>query len=159
MALEDHDREDLLRDACAMVERGECCMAGRQVVVGFRDRGQLSLYCGPDPVFQFNADRQLRRAYFQGRKIAADQGQLVEVVQKTRGGKVELVKVPVDQETRNCLMESLKEWLSKIDNSALWNPFSWQFPEEVDSDCFRERLIDWLAQLPDEPEIADAPNV
>jgi hypothetical protein len=70
MALEEQDREDLLRDGRAMPLRGECTLSGSQVVIGFRSAGQLSLYCGPDPVFQFNAEQKLRRAFFQGRRFA-----------------------------------------------------------------------------------------
>ena len=61
MALEERDREDLLRDGRLMPLRGECLIDGVKVVLGFRSQGQLSLYCGPDPVFQFNAARELRR--------------------------------------------------------------------------------------------------
>jgi hypothetical protein len=159
LALEEHDREDLLRDGRAMPLRGECTLSGRQVVIGFRDAGQLSLYCGPDPVFQFNADRQLRRAFFEGRKFAADHGQLVELVRETRGGKVEFLKLSVDASTNSSVLQSLNDWLRKIDNAALWDAFSWRVPGGGDTDLFRERLVEWLEQIPTVPEIADTPNV
>jgi hypothetical protein len=42
MALEERDREDLLRDGRQMLVRGESLIAGTPVVIGFRSQGQLS---------------------------------------------------------------------------------------------------------------------
>mgnify|MGYP003681535513 CR=1 FL=1 len=77
MAKQEQDREDLLRDGHQMSIRGETIINGIVVTIGFRSLGQLSMYCGADPVFQFNADHQLRRVFFEGERIAADAGRLV----------------------------------------------------------------------------------
>jgi hypothetical protein len=37
------------------------------VVIGFRSTGAMSIYFGGDPVYQFDADNRLRRAFCEGR--------------------------------------------------------------------------------------------
>ena len=67
------NREDLLREATALVERIELVPhrdrqfdASEPIVVGFRADGALSIFFGDDPVYQFNAAGELRRAYCDG---------------------------------------------------------------------------------------------
>jgi hypothetical protein len=66
MPHECHDREDLLRDARALVPRVQikATLGGQPVSLfaGFRGEA-LSLYYNADPVFHFNADGALRRAF------------------------------------------------------------------------------------------------
>ncbi|MFN0054544.1 MAG: hypothetical protein ACKV0T_20405 [Planctomycetales bacterium] len=68
MARNETDREDLIREATALVQRGEWRVPGEAepVVAGFHRDGRLSVYFGADPVFHFEPDGSLRRAFFQG---------------------------------------------------------------------------------------------
>ncbi len=81
MARLEHDREDLLAEATALVERIELQVASEAepVVVGFRSNGAASVYFGADPAYHFNADRQLRRAFAVGLLYKAEQGRLVSL--------------------------------------------------------------------------------
>jgi hypothetical protein len=85
MSRHDSDREDLLREATALSERAEWEVAGwtEPVVAGFRSRGELSLYFGSDPVYQFNCARQLRRAFREG-ALYRSQGTTVARLVRTR---------------------------------------------------------------------------
>lgn len=82
MAREIYEREDLLRDATALVPRiamrivYEEPEAREEVVAGYRGEA-LSLYFSGDPVYHFNAAGQLRRAFVDGRIIKAERGRLV----------------------------------------------------------------------------------
>ena len=96
MAIEERDREDLLRDGRTMSVRGEFTCGEATMLIGFRRRGQASLYVGPDRVYQFDATAQLRRVFLDGRKYAADSGALVQLCRDSRGGRVELSRQPVD---------------------------------------------------------------
>ena len=73
MARNQSDREDLLREATALVERAELRISGwsEPVVVGFRRGGGASLFFGGKEVYQFNAGGELRRAFVAGRLIKA----------------------------------------------------------------------------------------
>ncbi len=157
MALEEQDREDLLRDGRMMPLRGECVINGVTVVAGFRNRGQLSLYCGPDPVFQFNAERQLRRVYFQARRFAAENGYLAELTREKRGGKVEFDSKQVDPQTQMIILSCLSDWLCLIRDAVRSNQTDWRI---VDGNLsiFKARLLDWFNQVSTVVQIASAPN-
>ena len=68
MARHESDREDLMREATALVRRVELEVPGEPepVVCGFRADGRLSIYFGGDPVYHFDADGRLRRAFAAG---------------------------------------------------------------------------------------------
>lgn len=68
MARVESDREDLLREAVALVRRMELQPAGDDpaIVVGYRATGWLSIYFGQDMMYQFDERGRLRRAYVDG---------------------------------------------------------------------------------------------
>ena len=63
------EREDLMAEATALRERVELQVPGQpeHVVAGFHDDGRFSIYFGGDPVFHFDAEGRLRRAFVAGR--------------------------------------------------------------------------------------------
>lgn len=155
MALEEHDREDLLGEGRMMPIRGGCVIDGRTIVAGFRSGGQLSIYCDADPVFQFNADKELRRVFFEGRRFAAEQGHLIELVREKRGGKVAFTSVAIDPKLLNRLLLSWRECCSAIQRE-ITVACSWRV---VGGDT--EELLDLLRNWLDDEGglvIAEAPN-
>ncbi len=68
MAKNESDREDLIREAVALPERTELRVAGFEelITVGFRANSAMSVFLGQDPVYQFDPDGRLRRAYVDG---------------------------------------------------------------------------------------------
>lgn len=68
MARHEEDREDLMREASGLIRRAEWRVSGfdEPVVVGQKRNGVWSIYCGADPVYQFDADGGLRRAFVDG---------------------------------------------------------------------------------------------
>ena len=66
MAREEADREDLMREATALVQRAEFSAGGKPVFVGFRTNGAASVFFDSDPVYQFNSNGELRRAFVAG---------------------------------------------------------------------------------------------
>ena len=68
MARVESDREDLMAEAVALVRRVELRTPGRDqtVFIGFRANGWLSIYFGSDPVYQFDQQGRLRRAFIDG---------------------------------------------------------------------------------------------
>src|SRR6188472_3162282 len=103
MARDESNREDLLREATALVERIELLpqsagaaqslnlAEGEPVVVGFRADGALSAFFGADPVYQFNAEGELRRAYVSGLLFKAAQGRLISLNRVRTASEVQLV--------------------------------------------------------------------
>src|SRR5262245_26728992 len=98
MAREESEREDLLREATAFVDRIELALpsasraTSAHVVAGFRRDGGLSIFFGDDPVYQFNAAGELRRAYFDGNLVKAVNGRLASLSRIRTGSEVQLVR-------------------------------------------------------------------
>jgi hypothetical protein len=68
MSRNESDREDLMAEATALRRRVELQVPGEaeSVIAGFRDEGRISIYFGSDPVYHFDAQGRLRRAFVAG---------------------------------------------------------------------------------------------
>ena len=68
MTRQESDREDLMREATALTRRAELQLPAEPepIVVGFRRTSAFSIYWGADPVYQFDPEFRLRRAYVDG---------------------------------------------------------------------------------------------
>lgn len=157
MALNEHDREDLLRDGRTMIFRGECDIDGCTVLAGFRDQGQLSLYCGADPVFQFNAKGQLRRTFFSGKRFAAEHGSLVELVRESRGGKVQFIPTPIDKTSQSNMQSVFERWIQKVSQRIHDSNTQWRVVGE-DSKAFQQRVAERIECYGLRFTLADSPN-
>lgn len=68
MARQEADREDLIKEAVALLPRAEFQLpdAADLLTAGFRADDAISLFFGQDPVYQFDKTGALRRAYVGG---------------------------------------------------------------------------------------------
>ncbi len=68
MARNESDREDLIREAVALTNRAEFQLNGVEGVItaGYRSNEALSLFFDQDPVYQFDPEGRLRRAFVDG---------------------------------------------------------------------------------------------
>ena len=112
MAKQEVDREDILREATALVNRVELevsgCADGDSIVFGFRECGSLAIYFGAEPVYQFNANHALRRAYHQGCLLKAVDCLLVSMRRKRQDGKLQLLSTPWDEEKTQEFIEQVR---------------------------------------------------
>lgn len=85
MARHEEDREDLMAEATALVPRVELQIPGREdsVILGQRSAGRLSVYFGADPVYHYEPNGQLRRAYVDG-LLYRTQGTTLAALRKAR---------------------------------------------------------------------------
>ena len=85
MARVEADREDLLSEAVALVRRMEIRTHGGdfEIIAGFRATGWLSIYFGPDLMYQFDELGRLRRAFVDG-TLYRTQGTALAELQKHR---------------------------------------------------------------------------
>ncbi|MBX3413884.1 MAG: hypothetical protein KF708_14430 [Pirellulales bacterium] len=148
MAREESDREDLLREATALVERVELAFdsVAEHVVVGFRRTGQASFFFGVDPALHFNDRNELRRAYAQGRLLKAERGRLVSLSRQRTEREVALVRHELDAGETAALLENfagrLRELCAALDGAAF--RVVGQVPAEGD---VLTRVRAWLASL------------
>ena len=68
MAQLEEDREDLMREAVALPDRVELSVDGFEslITIGFRSNSAMSIFIGQDPVYQFDPEGRLRRAFVDG---------------------------------------------------------------------------------------------
>ena len=94
MAREEHNREDLLAEATALVERASLRLDGfaEEVVVGFRRDDSASFYFGADRVYQFTSEGALRRAMIAPLLYKAEQGRLIALERHRTADAVEMVR-------------------------------------------------------------------
>jgi hypothetical protein len=84
MARNEADREDLIREAVALTERAElqCTSFPEAVTVGYRTTGAFSVFFGQDPVYQFDPDYRLRRAFENGSLFRSHETTLARMIRQ-----------------------------------------------------------------------------
>lgn len=116
MARIESDREDLLRDATAFVERAEFVLSedAPAVFIGFRRNSCLSIYFGADPVYHFNTVGELRRAFVGERLFKADRGKLAYLTRDRSADAPQLIRhdlTPEEQSQFLAQMTADLQWL------------------------------------------------
>jgi hypothetical protein len=148
MARREADREDLVREATAFVERIELARLepreGDHIVVGFRRDGAMSIFFGADPVYQFNATGELRRAFRENQLFKAAGGRLASLRRLRQEGKVELLRRDLtDGEQKRFLMDMttrLQAFAEQLGAGAF--AVVGQIPPDVN---VMERVNEWLS--------------
>lgn len=159
MAREEADREDLLREATALVARAEIRLRDEadSIVVGFRRGGLLSIYFGSDPAYHFNTAGELRRAFVDGMLIKAQNGRLVQLDRQRTETEVLLASRVLADEEQRALLDQLGIWLDKL--FAALRPGAPQTIAEIPTGCdVVVRVVQWLARRPRTIPVAHIPN-
>jgi len=164
VAREEQDREDLLGEATALVDRLELRLPGvaDAVVVGFRAGGAASFFLGPEPVIQFNNGGQLRRAFIQGRLLKAEDGRWVELERRRLPDRVALVRHELSGEESDRLAAKFAARLRDLKTALLGRSYQIVGYVAVDAEDPAElirRIIAFIESLPDRPAIARTPRV
>ena len=126
MAREESNREDLLREATALVERIELMpldatgatsddlTPGAPIIAGFRRDGALSIFFGPDLVYQFNAAGELRRAYINGLLYKATERRLASLGSRRTQHEVQLVRHELTDAEQTKVLATMSTRLSEL---------------------------------------------
>lgn len=159
MARSEHDREDLLREAAALVERAELQIEGcdEPVVVGFRRNGSFSCYFGGDPVYQFNTAGELRRAFVAGLLYKAEEGRLVVIERERNSSQTLLRSKPCERAEEAIFLTAARERLQSL-YLALERRYFTLVGEIPSGGDVVERARKWLSALPATLRIADKPH-
>jgi hypothetical protein len=159
MARRERDREDLLAEATALVERVGLQVSGRPEawVIGFRRDGSASFYFGADPVYQFTSDGKLRRAFVDGLIYKAEAGRLVSLDRQRTSGAVDLVRHDLDDREQRDFLEAIERRLCDLVNAL--NDEATQVVGQVPTDVnVKGRVKRWLARFDRTLGIADSPR-
>ena len=137
MARHESDREDLMQEATGLIRRAEWCVPFQAdvIVAGFKRSGNWSIYFGADPVYQFDADGRLRRAFANG-DLWRTQGKTLARLQRERTEtESELQRHDLTDFELSEFLRELRERLDALLNSL---------------DCGEAHL---LRQVPDEGDV------
>lgn len=159
MAREEHPREDLLREATALVERLELLPENgdASIVVGFHQEGAASFYFGEDPVYHFNSAGELRRAYVKGKLYKADQRHLVELTRLRTPQQTQLVRDPLSPNETAAFLAAARQNLSRLASHLATHSFSLRGEVPQGANVV-ERVKSLLEKLPDQLLIAASPH-
>jgi hypothetical protein len=166
MALQENDREDLLAEATALVERVELTVVGfeRPLVAGFRKDGSASIYFGAEPAYHFNSLGELRRGYVAGllykteRMNETKRGRLVSLKRHRVAGEVQLLRHDLSADETNRFLDSLTTRLTIVRKALEQRRYRIVGQVPADANVV-ERLRDWLVRLPIPIVIASSPRV
>ncbi len=160
MARHEQDREDLMREATALVRRVELQLADEPEpwVIGFRRGGQASVFVGADPVFQFNDRNELRRGYWNGQLVKAEGGRLFRLERRRTESEVQLLRSELTMPETHDFLDAAAATLARLRQSLVDDDYTLIALVPVDFAAASE-LLNWLALVPNPLVIASAPNV
>ena len=160
MARQEQNREDLLAEAKALVERVSLRIDGtdEETVVGFRRDGSASLFFGATRVYQFTSQGQLRRAYVDDLLYKAESGRLVALRRQRTDQAVELVRHDLRDDEAEAFINEMRRHLDKLQRALTADRFSLvgQVPETSN---VVDRVRAWLEEFGGEISIARSPRV
>jgi hypothetical protein len=108
-----------MREAVALARRIELRLPEEPaaIVVGFRTQDAVSVFFGEDPVVHFNARGELRRGYFAGRLIKADQGRLAALTRRRTEQETQLVRCDLKFDETEALVDEIHRRLLRLRNA------------------------------------------
>ncbi|MAT15033.1 MAG: hypothetical protein CMJ46_07160 [Planctomyces sp.] len=115
MALEESDREDLMREATALKERMEIQFPSESepFVFGYRKQGELSCFLGQDPVYHFDPDLQLKRAFIDG-LLYRTQGTTLAQLTRVRTTNPETDRIRTELQRHDLTTEELETFRQTV---------------------------------------------
>jgi hypothetical protein len=157
--MEHHDREDLLAEATALVERVELELpdAAEPVFAGFRPSGAASIYFGPDPVYHFNSRNELRRAYVAGLLYKAVASRLASLERRPSAGAVLLVRRDLDLQEQCQFLDAAMEQIDRLREALRQGACRVVGQHPADADV-PGRVRRWLGELQAPLRVASSPH-
>jgi hypothetical protein len=159
MARQELPREDLMREATALVQRIALRnRQGEEVVIGFRRDGSGSIYVNQDPAWHFNCRGALRRAYEGGWLIKAEAQRLIRMKRQREPDRVVLLSEPMGAAEQAEWIEAVARRCAAL--LAQWNEGLWFVAQKVPEDASVELAAkQFLEQLSHGFNIAWGPSV
>lgn len=147
MARNESDREDLMREATALTRRVELILTdiAEPIVVGFRDStGWASFYFGQDPVYTFDAEGRLRRAYVDGFLYRTQGTTLARLFRERTLEATHLLRHDLTADELQTFLDTMKQRLQRLDELLLTNRY-----EVVECIAPEEswRTVGWFADV------------
>lgn len=119
MARQEADREDLIAEATALVERGEFAITGHDepITAGRRRTGGWSIYFGSDPCYHFDESGRLRRAFAAGMLYRTQGHTLAELERVRTADASELRRRDLSREELERFVTDVRHRLERLDTA------------------------------------------
>lgn len=117
MARHEADREDLVKEATAYVVRGEFSIPDWEhpIFIGFRKNGAFSFYFGADPVYQFDPQGRLRRAFVAGRLYRSEGESLCSMQRHRSVTESSLIRIEISPQEGEFFQWGMHEAIRQLD--------------------------------------------
>jgi hypothetical protein len=159
MARSESQREDLLREATALVERAEIRIPDEtdSIVFGFRRDGSASFFFGADPVLQFNSAGEFRRGYIGGLLYKAERGRLISLRRERSETEVALIRTALNSDEAQSLLSDARARLIRLQMALTSDSITLIGQLPPDRNVI-SRAATWLSNISKQIRIAHAPN-
>ncbi|MFN9719236.1 MAG: hypothetical protein ACK58L_11105 [Planctomycetota bacterium] len=119
MVRHESDREDLIREAVALHERVELQVSGFDdpVTIGYRSNRAMSIFFGQDPVYQFDPQGCLRRAFVDGLLYRSQHGTLARLRRQRTDSKTLLLRDDLKPDELECFKARMRQSLETLRSS------------------------------------------
>ncbi|QDT22707.1 hypothetical protein [Gimesia chilikensis] len=140
MALHEQDREDLMREAIALYPRAEFQVPqeSEPVFWGQKRSGQYSFYFGGDPVYQFDEQGHLRRAYLDGHLYRTQGNTLARLTKVRTADSSTLERYDLTQAELEDILHRMADRFTRL-QTAIEDPERFQLSEYL-TDSTEEEL-------------------
>ncbi len=130
MALHEQDREDLMREAIALYPRAEFQVPqeSEPVFWGQKRSGQYSFYFGGDPVYQFDQQGHLRRAYLDGHLYRTQGNTLARLTKVRTADSSTLERYDLTQAELEDILHRMADRFTRL-QTAIEDPERFQLTE------------------------------
>jgi hypothetical protein len=154
--------------------RGRTRIGQAEIVVGFRHGRSASVYWDLDPVYQFNANGELRRVFSDGLRYAAFNGVLMRLDQsrdvhlpsharsvtaEPAMGRLTLQPQAIAKKENSRLLDHLHRCLSQLQASLSQEDLAHWETQGESAEAFRHRLACWGDTIGVPFKIADTPAI
>lgn len=117
MARNEQDREDLMREATAFFPRAEIQVEHEAdpVFWGQKKNGHFSFYFGSDPVYQFDQNGLLRRAFIAGQLYRTQKNTLARLTRERNSTETVLKRDDLTITQVEVLLQTMVDRFQKLD--------------------------------------------
>ena len=116
MATNESPREDLIREATALIERAELQLSPDSplITIGYRRNNAFSLFIDQDPVYQFDPDCRLLRAFVNGLLYRSQQTTLARMQRQRSAAQTILNRTDLSAEQLMEFRQNMAQHLARI---------------------------------------------
>jgi hypothetical protein len=138
-ARNESDREDIMREATALKRRISLRVSGmpEPIVAGFRTNDYFSVFFDQDPVYQYDNQGQLRRAYLGGLLYRTQGNTLAKLKRVRTETQTVLRREDLNNNQLAAFLATMSEFTSRLFNA------------------FENGTVTVLETIPNDPAIAD----